>query len=123
MRGRAARAGRARASSSDGDGRRGPTLPTSRRLDRTTRTDVKPNAFPFRGTADRGTRGHRPRLQYITSVESSLSTKTLRHYPVGVPAALANPRLISRHASGVAKTAKLQSPPLQGGECLRLPIS
>ena len=31
------------------------------------------------------------------------------HHPGVTLAALANPRLISRHASGVAKTAKLQS--------------
>src|SRR5881296_1668265 len=38
------------------------------------------------------------------------------HHPGVTLAALANPRLISRHASGVAKTAKLQTPPFQRGE-------
>src|SRR5213593_3560490 len=36
------------------------------------------------------------------------------HHPGVTLAALANPRLISRHASGVAKTAKLQSRALAG---------
>src|SRR5213593_207050 len=38
------------------------------------------------------------------------------HHPGVTLAALANPRLISRHASGVAKTTKLQTPAFQGGE-------
>src|SRR5438093_9523356 len=35
------------------------------------------------------------------------------HHPGVTLAALANPRIISRHASGVAKTAKLETTPLQ----------